>query len=155
MKVQAYRHQIHEDELVAELSLALNLSKNSQQTKRILCAFFQTIRVRIMPIASSAILAHLSKELKRLYMEGWNHRYSPQFDYDEFIDALYNTRGMEQYRLFRSKEHVEVTISAVFDLLKKHLTENQYAAMMSLMPLLLRVNLMNNYVLEGNSYFLN
>ena len=124
-------------------------------TKRILNAFFQTIRVRIPAIASSALIAHLPRELKRLYMTDWDHRFSIKFDYSEFIDALYDARGMEHLRLFDTKAQAEMTVMSIFAVLKKHQTDTQYNAMISLMPLLLRVNLVTDYAFEGHSYFLN
>ena len=130
------------------------MPNNPMHSKRILCGFFQTIRTRITPIASSALMAHLPKDLKRVYMADWNHKFTSKFDYDEFINALYAICGMEHLRIFNSKVQAEMSVSAIFNVLKEHLTDNQYAAMMSLMPLVLRVNLVTDFVFEGHSYFL-
>ena len=152
MKDQTLPHPIQSDAFVEELATVLGMPKNPTHAKRILCAFFQTIRARIPPIASSVFMAHLPKDLKRTYMDGWNNRFSPKFDYDEFIDALYDSKGMEHRRLFSSKTQVETSVYAIFEVIKERLTDNQYSAVMALMPLLLRVNLVTDFIFEGHSY---
>lgn len=146
-------NRIQEADFVVQLAKALEIPNNTVYARRILCSIFQTLRVRITPIASSAIIAHLSKDVKQMYMGGWDNRYLPMFDYDDFINALYKQKGLEHLTLFNSKQHAERSVAAIFEVMKVQLTDNQYNSMMSLMPVLLRLNLMKDYVFEGHSYF--
>ena len=139
---------------IDQFAKVLGMPKNKNHARRILCAFCQTFRVRVPLIASSALVAHLPKEIKQLYKNGWNRKCCPHFDYDEFINALFEIKGVEHLQIFSSKAEAEKAVSAVFEVLKAFETERQYSVTISFMPLLLRVNLVKDYVFEGYSYFI-
>ena len=157
MTAQAnHRSKIQESQFVAELSTVLGLPENPAHAEKVLCAVFQLIRERVPPIASSAIITTLPIEIKKLYMAGWNRKFFPKkdFDYEQFIDSLYDFKGREHYRLFSSKRQVKESVSVIFEVIKRYVSHRQYATMMSLMPLLFRINLSVDYIFEEQSYFL-
>ncbi len=152
MGAHTFRHPVQESIFIARLAMELEIPENSVHTRRLLFAFFKIIRTRITPIASSALIAHLPKEFKRQYLHNMHHEFAIKFDYDAFIEDLYALNR----DAFRSKDEAERTVSAVFKVLKRYITEAQYGAMISLMPLVLRINLRTEAALEmPNYYFIN
>ena len=156
MTAQSNHRKIQESQFVTELAIVLGVPENPVYAEKVLCSVFQLISERVPPIASSALIAPLPIEVKKLYLKGWNRKFLPKkdFDYEQFIDTLYEFKGSEHFRLFRSKTQVKDSVAVIFEVIKRHIPIKQYGIMMSLMPLLLRVNLSVDYLFEGQSYFL-
>jgi uncharacterized protein (DUF2267 family) len=150
------RPRNQESPFITELATVLGIPENPAHAEKVLCAVFQIIRERVPPIASSALIAPLPLEVKKLYMAGWNRKFFPkkEFNYDQFIDTLYEFQGTEHFRLFRSRGQVKESVSVIFEVIKRYVSTKQYGVMMSLMPLILRINLSADYIFEGQSYFL-
>jgi uncharacterized protein (DUF2267 family) len=152
MGAHTFRRSIQETVFITRLAVELEMPDNSLHTRRLLFAFFKTIRTRITPIASSAFIAHLPKEFKKEYLHNMHREFAIKFDYDAFIEDLYALNR----DVFHSKDEAERTVSAVFKVLKRYITEAQYGAMISLMPLVLRINLRTETAFEmPNYYFIN
>ncbi len=145
MKAYSYHSSINESPFIHHFANVLGIPKNTSHAKSILCAFFQTIRAQMPLFASRALLNHLPNEVRTIYKDGWHLEYSPTFDYDAFINRLYNYKGFEHLNVFCSKNEAETAVSAVFEVIKEESTEEEYEDLMSFMPLLLRVNLMHVY----------
>lgn len=147
------RYDPNEESLfVAALAKAMGMPNNKVYAKNVLEAFFKTIRVRIPTIASSTLIAHLPIEIKGMYRLGWNKKSTQKFDYDEFITALSQQRNAHYFTIFLTQKDAKKTVTVIFKFIKTHLTDDQYALMMSFMPLLLRINLSPDYLFEGQSY---
>ncbi len=140
--------QTQEAPFVAHFASVIGMPGNIVRAKRILTAFLQTIRERIPLFASKALIAHLPNDIKPLIKEHWNRQFSTKFDYNEFIDALCETKGMEHFNLFYSKKEAETAVSAVFEVIKERESCHRYADLMSLMPLCLRMNILNEYFFD-------
>lgn len=155
MKALFCHAHIQQSPFVGKFAKVLGMPDNTLHAKSILSALFQTIRERIPLFASRTLIAYLPHEIKPLYLEEWQNEFSTNFDYKEFINALYRLKGLEHSDVFHSKMEVEAAVSAFFEVLKREIEDHQYEDLMSFMPLMLRVNLMNDYVFEGHSYFYN
>lgn len=155
MKALFCHAHIQQSPFVGQFAKALGMPGNTLRAKSILSALFQTIRERIPLFASRTLIAYLPNEIKPLYLEEWQNEFSTKFDYKEFINALGKLKGLEHSHVFHSKMEVEAAVSAFFEVLKREIEDHQYEDLMSFMPLMLRVNLMNDYVFEGHSYFYN
>ncbi len=153
MKANSYSAHIKESTFVAHSALVLGMPNNTPHARRVLRAFFQTLRERIQLVASSALVAHLPAEIQQMYTNGWDDKSLKLFDYDEFIDVLFQSKGAAHTSIFISKNEVEAAVSIIFEVIKGYSTEPQYNAMMSFMPLLLRVNLSSSYLLKGKAIF--
>ncbi len=144
MKALFCHAHIQQSPFVAQFAEALGIPNNTLRAKSILSALFQTIRERIPLFASHTLIDFLPDVVKPLYLEEWHNEFSTQFDYKEFINALYKLKGLEHSAVFHSKIEVEAAVCAFFEVLREGVEETQYEDLMSFMPLSLRVNLMND-----------
>ena len=152
MRAYDYHPQIHECFFVNQFASVLGMPMNTLHAKRILCAFFQTFREHIPLFASKSLIAHLPKDVRPFYKEGWQNHFSTKFDYDTFVDDLYTMKGMDHVKLFRSRREAETAVSAVFEVIRERSTDEEYEDLMSLMPLVLRINLLHDFHFDGHSY---
>lgn len=155
MKALFCHAHIQQSPFVAQFAKALGMPSNTLRAKSILSALFQTIRERIPLFASRTLVAYLPNEIKPLYLEEWQNEFSTKFDYKELINDLCKLKGLEHSDVFHCKREVETAVSAFFETLKAEIEDYQYEDLMSFMPISLRVNLMNDYVFDGHSYFYN
>jgi uncharacterized protein (DUF2267 family) len=152
MKLHFCNSRIQEMPFVIHFATALDMNQNTLKAKYILNAVFQTLTARIPFFASDALIGHLPKDVQPLFKDNCPHRCATDFDYDEFINALYESSHIEHCRLFCSTKEVETAVSTLFEVIKERLTEQQHIDLMLLMPLTLRMNLLNDYVFEGHLY---
>ncbi len=155
MKALFCHSQIEQSPFVAQFARVLGTADNTLYAKSVLSAIFQTLREHIPLFASRTLIAYLPNEIGPLYLEEWNNEYSTKFDYNSFICALCTLKGLEHTYVFHSRMEAERFVSAFFEVLKESLSHNQYEDLMSFMPFSLRINLMDDYVFEGHSYFYN
>ena len=153
MLIPSYRTQQEKCPFIVQLATALGIPENEIYAKRVLSAFCQTIRERIAPISSNILIAHLPVSIQQLYLADWTGKCSKNFNYVEFINALYTVKGYEHENLFSTKKEVEVSVLVIFDFIKRLLSNNQYSEMMSFMPLSLRMNLITDYSFEEHKGF--
>ena len=145
MSTTSYRSQSEKCIFMAQLATALGYNENDAHAKTVLRAFCQTIRERIAPIASNVLIAHLPVPIQQVYLADWNGKCSKNFNYEEFITALYSVKGSEHENVFASKKEVEGSVLVIFDFIKKLLSDNHYNDMMSFMPISLRMNLVSEF----------
>ena len=137
---------------VTQFTSVLGMSKNATEAKYILFVFFKVIRKYIPPFNFRAFLAFLPSDFESFFTKDNSNRFLKKFDYDEFINALFLEKKVKHYNLFCSTNEVEAAVSAVFEVIKQQITENQYKDFMSNIPLDLRKILLKDYVFDGHNY---
>ena len=149
------RYASQGNQFISQLATELDMPENNTHALRVIRAVFHTIRKHLTPAVSMHLLAHLPMAVKAIYVDGWNMEYPQKtvFDYEEFIEEVYKTSGSAQIKPFCRKSEVEESVVAVFNVLKRNLSEGEYSEMMSFMPVSLRLYMNSDYIFEGQSYF--
>ena len=95
MKPYFCNSRVNEMPFVLHFATALDMNQNTLKAKYILNAVFQMLRGRIPFFASDALMGHLPKDVQPLFEDNWPHTFATDFDYDEFINALYESSHIE------------------------------------------------------------
>lgn len=147
------RYATQGNQFVAQLANELDMPQNQAHSMRILRSVLHGIRNRITPAASTHLMAQLPMAVKAIYVDGWDAGFPQKrvFDYEDFIDEVYRSCGYSRSQTLVRKAEVENSVIAVFKVLKKNVSDGEYADVMSYMPVALRLTLID-YMMEGESF---
>lgn len=144
------RYASRGNEFIAQLADELNMSNDMPRAYRILKAVLHSIRNHISPEESSQLIAQLPMAIKGIYVDGWQiGKKQKRVDtLDEFMIEIYNLGGGFRGRTFGNRAEGGKAIKAVFQVLKRYVSEGELNDVLMCLPAPLRVALLD-YIMEG------
>jgi uncharacterized protein (DUF2267 family) len=129
---QAEKGEKFINELVSELGNNTNKSKAG----RILQAVFKTLRNHLTIDENFHLIAQLPVALKPVYIDGWrpNHKQEVSRTRIGFLEEVIENKGNDSLADFPDIEDVEFGVLAVFNVMRKHVTEGEFKDIESVLP---------------------
>jgi uncharacterized protein (DUF2267 family) len=124
------------NQFINEVALELGHPEEKGRACRIMKAVLHTLRDKIPPQESLQLMAQLPMFIKAVYVDHWkwNTPTSKIRSIDDFIWAVEHEEGLIGYADFKSSEHTEKAIRAVFNVLKRHVSEGEMIDVMKTLP---------------------
>ena len=132
-----FNKYVHEgEEFVHEVAVEMNASWDLIKALRIMRAVLHALRNRLPPATSLQLIAQLPMLIKAVYVDGWKIADDAKTmrHLGDFIEAVREEGGAGLYDHFVTDYEVTQAIYAVFNVLRKHVSEGEIKDVLSTLP---------------------
>lgn len=125
---------------VKEVAEELGYPEDKEMALRVLRAVFRTLRNKIPPQESLELIAQLPMLIKALYVDGWTMREEPRKirHLEHFLDEVRKQGGATGEYDFGDDFDAEISVKAVFRVLRNHVSEGEMEDITKTLPAELR-----------------
>lgn len=131
------KYAAHGNEFVNEVAEELSIPGDAETAGRILRAVLRTLRGRLTQAESFDLLAQLPMMLKAVYVDGWKPSTEPDKHVrtvDDFVEEMTAQAGPTALRDFPNPARAKTCASAVFRVLKRHVSRGESADIAGQLP---------------------
>lgn len=114
-------------EFVKEVATELGNPEDTGHAGRVLTAVFHSVREMITPEESMHLIAQLPMYIKAVYVDNWkiSGKQGSIRSQEEFLEKLREKTGRTAERDFGNDEMAMQKVEAVFNVLKRHVSEGE------------------------------
>jgi uncharacterized protein (DUF2267 family) len=145
------KYATHGNEFLSQLADELYMPNEKERVLHILKAVLHGLRNRISPEESSQFISQLPMMVKAVYVDGWQigKHQKRVSTFEDFVVEVFDLGGGFKGLAFSEHQNVIRGIQAVFNVLKKHISEGEFNDVLASMPIKLRSDLLDLLMSNG------
>ncbi len=124
------------EKFLNELVLELGNNASKSTAGRILRSVFKTLRNHLTIEENFHLIAQLPVALKPIYIDGWKPTSNQEVSRTRigFLEEVIENKGTDSWSDFPDIEDVEFGVLAVFNVMRKHISEGEFKDIESVLP---------------------
>ncbi len=124
------------DAFLKEVAVELGDTEDPKRTMRVTRAVLHALRSKISPQESLQMLSQLPLFIKAIYVDGWkwNSEHTKIRHLDDFLALVKKEVGVTGEYDFRNNKEIEDASRAVFNVLKKNVSEGEIKDIKQTLP---------------------